>query len=228
MILQALTDYYHVLEREGKIAAPGWSPVKVSFALCLGDDGTLEQVISIQTEQQKGKKTVIAPQIISLPAPVKRTVGVAANFLCDNSGYMLGIDAKGKPQRTRECFDACRTLHEQILNGVDTPAARAVLAFFRAWDPARAREHPALTEQLDDILAGGNLVFRTAEGYVHNDPAVRQAWEAHYNAAGDGPQGICLVTGEYGPVEAVHPAIKNVAGAQSSGAALVSFNAPAF
>ena len=86
MILQALTDYYHVLEREGKIAAPGWSPVKVSFALCLGDDGTLEQVISIQTEQQKGKKTVIAPQIISLPAPVKRTVGVAANFLCDNSG----------------------------------------------------------------------------------------------------------------------------------------------
>lgn len=228
MILQALTEYYHVLEREGKIAAPGWSPVKVSFALCLGDDGTLEQIISIQTEQQKGKKTVIAPQIISLPAPVKRTVGVAANFLCDNSGYMLGIDAKGKPQRTRECFDACRALHEQILNGVDTPAARAVLAFFRAWDPARAREHPALTEQLDDILAGGNLVFRTAEGYVHNDPAVRQAWEAHYNAAGDGPQGICLVTGEYGPVEAVHPAIKNVAGAQSSGAALVSFNAPAF
>ena len=228
MILQALTDYYHVLEREGKIAAPGWGPVKVSFALELGDAGTLEQVISIQTEQQKGKKTVVAPQIISLPAPVKRTVGVAANFLCDNSGYMLGIDAKGKPQRTRECFDACRALHEQLLDGVDSPAARAVLAFFRTWDPKQAREHPALAEQLDDVLAGGNLVFRTAEGFVHNDPAVRQAWEAHYSAAGDGPQGICLVTGEYGPVEAVHPAIKNVAGAQSSGAALVSFNAPAF
>ena len=228
MILQALTDYYHVLEREGKIAAPGWGPVKVSFALELGDDGTLEQVISIQTEQQWGKKTVVAPQIISLPAPVKRTVGVAANFLCDNSGYMLGIDDKGKPRRTRECFDACRALHEQLLDGVDSPAARAVLAFFRTWDPEQAREHPALAEQLDDVLAGGNLVFRTAEGFVHNDPAVRQAWEAHYSAAGDGPQGICLVTGEYGPVEAVHPAIKNVAGAQSSGAALVSFNAPAF
>ena len=228
MILQALTDYYHVLEREGEIAAPGWGPVKVSFVLELGDDGTLEQVISIQTEQQKGKKMVVAPQIIALPAPVKRTVGVAANFLCDNSSYMLGIDAKGKPQRTRECFDACRALHEQLLDGVDSPAARAVLAFFRTWDLAQAREHPALAEQLDDVLAGGNLVFRTAEGYVHNDPAVRQAWENHYNAAGDGPQGICLVTGEYGPVEAVHPAIKNVAGAQSSGAALVSFNAPAF
>ncbi len=228
MILQALTDYYHVLEREGRIAAPGWGPVKVAFALEIGDDGTLEQVVSIQTEQQKSKKTVVAPQIISLPAPVKRTVGVAANFLCDNSGYLLGVDGKGKPQRTRECFDACRALHEQLLEGVDSTAARAVLAFFRTWDPAEAREHPALAEHLDDVLAGGNLVFRTAEGYVHNDPAVRQAWENHYNAAGDGPQGICLVTGEYGPVEAVHPAIKNVAGAQSSGAALVSFNAPAF
>ena len=228
MILQALTDYYHVLEQAGKIDAPGWGPVKVSFALQLGPDGTLEQVISIQTEQQRGKKTVLAPQVISLPAPVKRTVGVAANFLCDNSSYMLGIDNKGKPKRTRECFDACKALHEQLLDGVNSPAARAVLAFFRSWVPEQAQNHPALAEQLDDILAGGNLIFRTAEGFVHKDPAVRQAWEAHYSAAGDGPQGVCLITGESGPVEAVHPAIKNVAGAQSSGAALVSFNAPAF
>lgn len=58
MILQALTEYYQVLYRQGKIAAPGWSPVKVTFALCIGDDGGLEQVIDIQTEQARGKKTV--------------------------------------------------------------------------------------------------------------------------------------------------------------------------
>ena len=38
----------------------------------------------------------------------------------------------------------------------------------------------------------------------------------------------CLVTGETGPVELTHPFIKGVWGAQPSGAALVSFNAPAF
>ena len=228
MILQALTEYYRTLERAGKIAAPGWAPVKVSFALCLGGDGALEHVISVQTEQPRGKKTVLAPQSMSLPAPVKRTAGVAANFLCDNSGYLLGIDNKGKPQRTRECFAVCRALHETILDGVDTPAARAVLAFFQSWEPEKAREHPALAEHLDDILAGGNLIFRTDDGFAHEDPAIRQAWENYYHSAGDGPRGICLVTGEEGPVEAVHPSIKNVAGAQSSGAALVSFNAPAF
>ena len=228
MILQALTDYYRVLEQAGKIDAPGWAPVKVSYALLLSENGTLEQVIDIQTEQPRGKKMASAPQILSLPAPVKRTVGVAANFLCDNAGYLLGIDSKGKPQRTRECFEASRSLHEQLLAGVDSPAARAVAAFFRSWDPETAREHPALAEHLEDILSGGNLIFRTLDGYVHRDPSVRRAWDASYQTKGDGPQGICLVTGQPGPVESVHPAIKNVAGAQSSGAALVSFNAPAF
>ena len=228
MILQALTEYYRALEREGNIAAPGWAPVKVSYALCLTISGALERVDFVQTEQQKGKKMVLAPQSISLPAPVKRTVGVAANFLCDNSSYLLGIDNKGKPKRTMECFEACKALHENLLKDVDTPAAQAVLAFFRFWDPETARENPVLAEHLDDILAGGNLIFRTAEGFVHNDPAVREAWETYYNSAEDGPQGICLVTGEVGPIANIHPSIKNVAGAQSSGAALVSFNAPAF
>ena len=234
MILQALTDYYHLLEQEGKIAAPGWGPVKVSFALCLSQDGRVEQVLPLQTEQRRGKKTIMGPQEIILPASVKKTSGKKSNFLFENAHYMLGLtesDALKNPkeiQNNLERFLTCKALHEQILKDVDTPAAQAVLAFFRVWDPEQAREHPALAEHLDDILSGGNLIFRTAGSFVHEDPAVRQAWERHYNSSGDGPQGFCLVTGEYGPVEAVHPAIKNVAGAQSSGAALVSFNAPAF
>lgn len=228
MILQALTDYYRTLEGQGKLSAPGWSPVKVSFALCIGQDGMLEQVISLQTEQKKGKKTILAPQSIVLPAPVKRSSGIAANFICDNSSYMLGVDNKGKPQRSAECFAACKMLHEDILKGVNCPAANAILSFFRTWDPEQAAGHPALTEYWTDIMAGANLIFRFDGAFIHTDPAVRQAWNTYYQTAGDGPEMICLVTGEKGPVELVHPSIKNVQGAQPSGAALVSFNAPAF
>ena len=39
---------------------------------------------------------------------------------------------------------------------------------------------------------------------------------------------LCLVTGRHAPLARLHPNIKGVAGAQSSGAALVSFNGPAF
>ena len=230
MILQALTDYYRTLEQKGKIAPPGWSESKVSFALYIDTLGSLEQVVSLQTEQSKGKKKVLTPQSMRLPAPVKRSSGIASNFLCDNSSYLLGVDSKGKPQRSVDCFQACAALHEQILADVDTPAARALLAFFRTWQPGEAATHPALKEYWDEILSGGNLVFRYGGTYIHDDPQIRLAWERHYSSAADrdAPQMVCLVTGEKGPVESVHPSIKNVQGAQSSGAALVSFNAPAF
>lgn len=228
MILQALTEYYKTLTDRGEISPPGWGEVKVSYALCIGADGTLEQVVSVQTEQARGKKTVLAPRLMQLPAPVKRSSGVAANFLCDNAGYLLGVDNKGKPQRTLECFQACKALHEKLLEGADSPAARAVLAFFRSWQPEQAAIHPALFPCWEELMAGGNLVFRYDGAFAHEDGAVRQAWDSHYQAEGEGPQMICLVTGERGPVENIHPSIKNVQGAQSSGAALVSFNAPSF
>ncbi len=228
MILQALTEYYRTLENSGQISPLGWGEAKVSYALCIGPEGALEQVVSLQTEQKKGKKTVLRPQIMRLPAPVKRTVGIVPNFLCDNASYLLGADNKGKPQRTLECFQACKALHEELLDGVDSPAAQAVLAFFRTWQPEQAAGHPALADCWEELMAGGNLVFRHGGAFVHEDALVRRAWDGHYRAEGDGPQMICLVTGEHGTVESTHPSVKNVYGAQSSGAALVSFNAPAF
>ena len=41
-------------------------------------------------------------------------------------------------------------------------------------------------------------------------------------------EAVCLVTGERGPIARLHPAIKGVWGAQSSGASIVSFNLDAF
>ena len=231
MILQALVDCYEALSASGKIARPGWGPVKTSIALELTETGEISQAIFLKEEEEKGKKKekkVLVPKIFDLPAPVKRTVGVAANFLCDNSSYILGFDDKGKPKRSLECFAACKALHEKVLDGVESPTAKAVLAFFQNWKPEKAREHPALQDYMNELLAGGNLIFRYDGQFVHEAPAIRQAWQEYYNQSGDGPDMVCLVTGNTGPVENIHPSVKGVQGAQSSGAALVSFNAPAF
>ncbi len=228
MILQALVEHYEDLAAQGKLARPGWSDANISYALYINDAGELEQVASLKNEVERGKKKVLAPRTMSLPAPVKRSSGVASNFLWDNSSYILGADEKGKPQRSLECFDVCKTLHHQILDGVDSPPAQAVLAFFDHWDPEQAREHPALEDKLQDILAGANLVFRYDGDYPQEDPKIRTAWENYYNTSEDNPEMVCLVTGKKGTVEAVHPSVKGLAGAQSSGAALVSFNGGAF
>lgn len=228
MILQALTRYYEDLLSRGEIAAPGWAPAKISFALCLNENGELTQIVPTMEEVSKGKKTVFQPQLITLPAAVKRTVSIAANFLWDNSAYLLGIDQKGKPERSRECFAAAAKLHHAVLDSVDSPNARAILAFFDTWKPEHAAEHPALIRQLDDVTAGGNLVFRVDGRKVEEDAAIREAWQRYRDGGESGVLMQCLVTGKEDEIAAVHPSVKGVRDAQSSGAALVSFNAPAF
>lgn len=235
MILQALTAYYEQLVRQGKLSAPGWDDsFKVSYELRLNDAGQLLRVVSLLTEKTVGKKTVLAPRAMRVPAHEKRSSGIAANFLCDNSTYLLGADEKGKPERSADCFKACAKLHHTILDGVDSPAARALLAYFDSWDPAQAAAHPLLAEQWKEITGNANLIFGYeaadhSHSFVNDDPAIQNAWQTHYNdRSADSDMGQCLITGKYAPIERTHPNISGVPGAQSSGAALVSFNAPAF
>ena len=235
MILQALTAYYEQLVRQGKLSAPGWDDsFKVSYELRLNDAGQLLRVVPLLTEKTVGKKTVLAPRAMRVPAHVKRSSGIAANFLCDNSTYLLGADEKGKPERAADCFKACAKLHHTILDGVDSPAARALLAYFDSWDPAQAAAHPLLAEQWKEITGNANLIFGYeaadhSHSFVNDDLAIQNAWQTHYNdRSADSDMGQCLITGKYAPIERTHPNISGVPGAQSSGAALVSFNAPAF
>lgn len=235
MILQALTAYYEQLVRQGKLSAPGWDDsFKVSYELRLNDAGQLLRVVPLLTEKTVGKKTILAPRAMCVPAHEKRSSGIAANFLCDNSTYLLGADEKGKPERTADCFKACAKLHHTILDGVDSPAARALLAYFDSWDPAQAATHPLLAEQWKEITGNVNLIFGYeaadhSHSFVNDDLAIQNAWQTHYNdRSADSDMGQCLITGKYAPIERTHPNISGVPGAQSSGAALVSFNAPAF
>lgn len=230
MILQALVRCYEALAERGELEKPGWSPVKVSWGLELDADGQVKSLLLMGGTDAKGKQI---PRVMKLPDLVKRSSGVAANFLCDNSAYVLGVDAKGKPERTRECFAACARKHQDVLKDVRHPTAKAILNFFERWKPENAACHPAIQPNLEALLKGGNIVFVThdAEGELQlaqDVPEIRRAWDEAYAKSDDAVMGRCLVTGEEGPIAILHPSIKGVMGAQSSGASLVSFNAPAF
>lgn len=234
MILQALYQHYETMLQQGAISAPGWNrDFKVSFLLEVDDSGALIDVIDNRELQPRGKKQVLLPQAMCVPAHVPRSSGIAANFLCDNATYILGADDKGKPARAKECFAACAALHHELLDEVDTKAARAVLAFFDSWKPEEAAEHPLLKERWADLCGNANLVFCYDDDgnrySVTEDPAIQEAWQRHYQAGDpDSVRAQCLITGKSAPLARTHPPIKGVRGAQSSGSSLVSFNAPAF
>ncbi len=217
MILRALYDYYQTLldDPDSGVSKPGYSKEKISFVISLSKKGDLKDLIEIR----EGKKAVL----MDVPQHAKRTAGVSPYFLCDKPKYLLGFEA--------ENFKQSAELHKAILKDVDDESAIAVLKFFERWDPTK--KNKIIAEHKEAIDKGGNLVFSVEgiKGYVHEKTKICKAWEK------DNPgkrqirptiKGQCLVTGEETELLDVHDSIKGVWNAQSSGAAIVSFNKDAF
>lgn len=229
MILQALVDYYEALAAKGMVAKPGWGTAKISYALNIDKQGKLLNLLSLKIPVQKGKKTVELPQNILLPEATKRTAGVAAQFLWDNAKYVLGIDASGKTERSKQCFEAMAQKCQEILANAIDEKAMALKAFFATWQPELAHENMLLQPYMEDLMGSANLMFKVDGESVEQDEEIKRAWDSYKSQqATDVAKGICLVTGKTAPVARLHPSIKGLYGAQSSGAALVAFNAPAY
>lgn len=228
MILQALVKHYENLVEKGKVSREGWCSAKVSYAVNLSSEGKVTAIFSLKEEQERGKKKVEVPSLVTVPEMVVRSSGVSANFLCDNSKYMLGIDSNGTNPRVMECFQAAKERQLALLRNTESEIAQAICRYFETWDPQAASDNSVLKEYWEDITDGGNLIFCMGEVFAHEDPGIEETWNNTYNTPAGDVEGICLVTGKRSAISRIHKTIKGVPGAQSSGAALVSFNAPAF
>lgn len=228
MILQSLTQYYEELVKQNLVTSEGWCKAKVSFSLSINEDGSLFDIVPKSLEKIKGNKTVKIPAEIDVPQMVTRSSGIKANFLCDNARYILGLDEKEDSQRAKDCFEAAKQKHIEILQDVETPMAKAIVNFFTSWKPEFCKTNPNVQRYREELLAGGNLVFEMGNSDAVKDSGIQLAWDEYRNREDQGETGICLVTGQREPIARIHRLIKGVPGSQSSGAALVSFNADSF
>jgi CRISPR-associated protein Csd1 len=217
-ILQALNSYYDRMAAWGEAEPVGYSREKISYAILLKLDGAVAAVNDIR--DTTGKKP--APIMMNVPAGVKRTVGIASNKLWDKTAYVLGVTA-GEGKRTAQEHEAFKATHAALLADTDDAGLLAVRRFLENWTPAQFEENPHFTEEMKDA----NFVFRPdgVQEYIHDRPAARALVTAAPGGEGDD---LCLVTGTRGTAARLHPSIKGVWGAQSSGASLVSFNLDAF
>ena len=228
MILQALVKHYEDLLEKGEIPRPGWGMARVSYGLNLDWEGNIIDLISLKVQKEKGKKIVLAPRNMTVPQPAKRSVDITPNFLCDNATYVLGVDEKGKPDRTRKCFEAFVKLHRELMCNLDSASAKAVLRFLQGWEPEKAREYPCVEASWKDLMSGGNILFYYEGEPVTSDEMVRECWQQYYDNGDAEENGICMVTGKRTRIANLHPVIKGVYGAQAMGTSMVSFNAPSF
>ncbi|MGN1030360.1 MAG: type I-C CRISPR-associated protein Cas8c/Csd1, partial [Butyricicoccaceae bacterium] len=179
-------------------------------------------------EMDRGKTKVLVPAYRTVPQTVSRSSGVLANFLCDNSKYILGVDASGNGKRGQECFDVCKKYHCGLLKDAAHPAARAVVHYFEKWNPTQAAEHP-LIKPIREELESAVMIFQVGLDYAFEIPEIRALWQKEYDAPDqECTTGYCMVTGQKTEITRLHPSIKGVKGARSSGSKIVSFNKPAF
>lgn len=221
MILHALNSYYERMLNTPDSGMPafGTSIENISFALVLGEDGSLREVEDLR--EQDGKK--FWPRKMPVPAAEKKASGIKANFLWDTTGYVLGRDDKGKQERTDLCHAAFVELLRKYCDVTD-PGLKAVLAFLDCNESASVFKR----DDWPDIC-GSNVVFRLdgVPGFVHDRPAARSAWENCLASRGTDDLGQCLVSGrENQPIARLHPPIKWPS--QATGVSIVSFNLTAF
>lgn len=226
MILQALYDYY-----QRKCAAPnpaehlpayGFEEKEIPFVLEITADGKLVQLRD--TRSMEGKKKVGRRYLV--PQGVKRASGIAANLLWDNLEYVTGVDTRGKPERVVEQHAAFRArINTLPASAQADPGLQAVQRFLDTLDANLLALEPAFAEAKE----GNALVTFQLHGdeeLVCQRHAVRAAAVTSPDQTSDNSR--CLVTGQATEVERLHASIKNVWGAQSSGASIVSFNLDAF
>lgn len=232
MILQSLYDYYQ--RKRDDLPAEGLERKEIPFLIVLKPDGTflhIEDTREGEGNNRRGKSFLV-------PQAVKKSVNVAANLLWGNLEYVLGEPdpkklaekqtkgAKDEAKYRRRLQDmhtafkeAIRFLPEHVRHEL-----APVIRFLDRGDFAAVQADPLWPE----VQSGANLSFRIAaqETPVCSRTGVLASIE--FRAEDTAGSGLCLITGESDAIQRIHPPIKRVHGAQTSGADIVSFNLAAF
>lgn len=229
MILQALHQYYE--RKKHELAPEGFQEIKIPFVIVLNSDGNFVQLEN--TQQDKNAKVFTVPR-------AENRQGTRAwakpNLLWDHYGFVLGVP-KDDGEKERE---AASKQHGMFLRRVLWTAEQlppehgihAVAKFLSLGDLSRVLSDWQWPEC--QRIKGCNLSFKIAgEQYLVCEDS---QLEPYLEWPGDGEEGfgktavngICLVTGEFGEIEVLHPAVGNVGQKPIPLAAINSTENPAF
>ncbi len=216
MILQALYDYYQrkAADPENKVAPQGFEWKELPFIIIIDENGKFvhfEDTRTIEGNRKRAKKFLV-PQM-----PGKRTSGLRANILWDNAEYIFALN---NSDNKKAAF--IQTIEKEA--DTSLPEIRILLKFLQAenneyiYDPCWneiSTTNPFMSFRIaghPDLLIGD--VF-----YSLNSP--RKSSDNQGN-------NVCLITGNSDVLEPLHTSIKGIAGTNTTGGSIVSFNLPAF
>lgn len=233
MILQSLYNYY---QRKPDLPREGFEWKEIPFVVELNKSGSVVQIEDTRTTEGKKRRA----KSFLVPQAVKKASNIASNLLWGNAEYVVGWPDekkladrknKGKEEDYKERLKEMQSSFVQAIKDLpkETQADDGIRAVLKFIDHSSAIDLKRYEEAWKEIsTANPNMTFR-----LQGDTELicqRQAviGAVSKTTAKETPDGVCLITGNSDKVARLHPAIKGVWGAQTSGANVVSFNLPAF
>lgn len=236
MILQALYEYYQrkAADPESRIAPRGFEWKEIPFLIIIDEGGNfknLEDTREIDGKNKRAKTYLVIKTKIRTGANSYQI----SNVLWDHYGYVLAYP-KDESDKAKTDAGKQHTTFVSLVNNIveqypDNSQFKAVQKFLnRVEEIGKVFEHQYWPDC--NKIPGCNLSFRIA-GEVqivaeHNDLksfAIKNIDvtkdENEIITANSETEGICLVTGEHGPVAVLHTATSISGG--KSGAKLVGF-----
>ena len=226
-ILTELASLYERLEAAKEAPPFGFSRERIGFELIFSSDGT-----PVALEPLAGEDPARPGRFLHVPVPpVNRTSKIVAGTFWDPAPYVLGIARSKKSDDYGPEFERAAAKHtefvrshRELVTGDADPGLQGFLRFLDRWTPDEFAER-----DWDPDALTAHIVFRwidDPEGprFLHE----REAAVALLPKAVSLDQSLCLATGNVESVTRLHPAIKGVDGAKSSGARMIAFNEDAY
>lgn len=186
MILKALYDLYH---RLGTLPPFGTEEKEIAYVIVIDKDGNVNRIESKRIDKKRYAS-------FRVPKGVTRTSAPIPNNLWDNGKYVLGLEEAHEKyhklfvERVREIAD-CSPYD---------PSLRALRLFYERPKEerfAQLSKDPLFEEVRENLSV--NLSFQL-DG---DDCLIAEKYDLipdEEDADGDGPNGVCLITGKTGPI----------------------------
>jgi CRISPR-associated protein Csd1 len=228
MILQALYEYYQRVQANPdlEIADEGFEQKEIPFLIVLNAAGEFQGIEDTRETVGKIKRA----KVFTVPKDCGRAANIAANLLWDKPDYILGYcDQSVDKSKVEKRHTAFKQRINDTFSSATDPEIQAVQRFLDLNNYTEVFTHVLWPEI---IKSKGFLSFKVIGiagrfGPVAESPIVRQVIVSSLSNTATSEnilESICLITGNHEPLARLHPKIKGVLGAQTSGAAIISFN----
>ena len=192
MILKALYDYYN---RCGNLPAPGMEEKEIGFVIVISKEGKFLRFEDCRTDKTIGRVYLVKKH-------VSRSSAAVANYLYDNSAYVLGYSDKDDSEKNQLYFNTFVEKVQSILDRMpDNSDIRTLMNFYVQGREAihSEVEQDPLWEDIKKNLSKKYSVFSfRIEGDLRILAEKKELMQTNEGTKNDNSRGLCMVTGVQG------------------------------